>query len=225
MEYEAFMRHELKNSLTPIKGYSEILTKMLHDGLSEKQLSFTKKISEAVSKTVNLTDSLQKLHDFEMGNLNVSMIEYDLKYIIDSVVFDAQMLAEDCKVSIQYNIHTENTFCMADIDLLPGVFQNLIKNAIEHVSGLEQDNVVKVDVSEEDGMLLVRINNKGEAISPERLSLFFEKFNTDRSKKSGGTGLGTTYAYLITNAHQGEISVKSDHVNGTTVTLKFRLTQ
>jgi len=51
--------------------------------------------------------------------------------------------------------------------------------------------------------------------------VFFEKFNTDRSKKKEGTGLGTTYAYLITKAHGGDIFVDSTGEEGTTVTLIF----
>jgi signal transduction histidine kinase len=69
--------------------------------------------------------------------------------------------------------------------------------------------------------IIVKINNKGEPISPERLKLFFEKFNSDRLKKKDGTGLGTTYVYLVTKAHGGDIFVEPDEISGTTVTLTF----
>jgi len=51
--------------------------------------------------------------------------------------------------------------------------------------------------------------------------VFFEKFNSDRLKKKDGTGLGTSYAYLVTKAHGGDIFVKSNEEEGTTVTLVF----
>jgi len=76
-------------------------------------------------------------------------------------------------------------------------------------------------VTNEDDKLIIHINNRGEPVPKEKLELFFEKFNTDRKKKNSGTGLGTTYAYLVTKAHGGDISVESDAVNGTTVTVKF----
>ena len=69
---------------------------------------------------------------------------------------------------------------------------------------------MKVNLYNEKELLVVEINNGGEPIPPEKLSTFFEKFNTDRTKKKGGTGLGTTYAYLATQAHRGEISVTSN---------------
>ena len=75
----------------------------------------------------------------------------------------------------------------------------------------------------ENESVVVKINNKGEPIPPEKLELFFEKFNTDRKKKKEGTGPGTTYAYLITKAHWGDSYVESDKKDGTTVTVKFNI--
>ena len=59
---------------------------------------------------------------------------------------------------------------------------------------------------------------------PERLATFFEKFNADvRNRKKKGAGLGTTYAYLVTRAHGGDIIVDSNEKEGTTVTVIFDL--
>jgi len=71
------------------------------------------------------------------------------------------------------------------------------------------------------GKTIVKINNYGDPIPPEKMKVFFEKFNTDRIMKKDGTGLGTTYAYLITKAHNGDINVESTDEEGTTVTLIF----
>ena len=78
--------------------------------------------------------------------------------------------------------------------------------------------------SGENGHVLVKINNKGKPVPKEKLKLFFEKFNTNKNDKPDGTGLGTTYAYLVTIAHGGEISVKSNQKDGTTILLKFNTT-
>ena len=119
-----------------------------------------------------------------------------------------------------HNNMTDGTI-KADANLLRGVFENLIKNGIEHVRDLEDEaeRCVTVRMDLEDGCAVVRINNRGEPVPPERVTTFFEKFNTDRTKKEGGTGLGTTYAYLVTRDHGGEIAVTSDETEGTTLTV------
>ncbi|MCH8287350.1 sensor histidine kinase, partial [candidate division KSB1 bacterium] len=113
-----------------------------------------------------------------------------------------------------------------DSTLLPGVFRNLIKNAIEHVYKLDdkKQKTVSINMSGKNSHVLVKINNKGKPVPKEKLKLFFEKFNTNKNDKPDGTGLGTTYAYLVTIAHGGDISVKSNQKDGTTIFLKFNTT-
>ncbi|MHB9031160.1 MAG: sensor histidine kinase, partial [Candidatus Latescibacterota bacterium] len=75
-----------------------------------------------------------------------------------------------------------------------------------------------VDFRRERNRYVILINNKGAPIPPERLASFFEKFNVGPEKK-GGTGLGTSYASLVTKAHGGDITASSNAEEGTTVTI------
>ena len=125
-------------------------------------------------------------------------------------------------MKIEFENTMANSTVQADATLLKGVFQNLVKNAIEHVVDLidPEERVVKLNLSNENQKAVVQVNNKGEPIPHDRLTSFFERFNTTK-RETGGTGLGTTYSYLVTMAHGGEISVASDQAAGTTVTVKF----
>ncbi len=224
-ENEAFMRHELKNLMAPIKGYSDLLLTITREGLSEKQERYILKIKETVDRTIILIDYLKKLQDFEMGKVNLQMINSDLNGIIKNVLFDLKILSDENNVKVKFKNKAIKSNMQMDYNLLPGVFNNLIKNAIEHIINLENESekVVKVDMFNVNSKIVVKINNKGEPIPTEKLQRFFEKFNTDRVKKSGGTGLGTTYAYLVTKAHSGDISVESNGKDGTTVTVKLKV--
>ena len=219
------MRHELKNLISPIEGYSDLLLSIAHEGLSEKQVTYVRRIEENIDKTVNLIDNLKKLQDLEMGNAELQMIDSSLKDVIENVLFDLRIFAEEKDVKIEFDNKAIKSNMQLDINLLPGVFNNLIKNAIEYISDIEDESekVVKVEMYSTNGKVVVKINNKGETISTEKLQLFFEKFNSDRTKKHEGTGLGTTYAYLVTKAHCGEISVESNEKDGTTVTVKLKV--
>lgn len=80
------------------------------------------------------------------------------------------------------------------------------------------DLKLQVNLREDRNRYVVRINNRGTPIPPDRLATFFEKFNVGPEKKHS-TGLGTTYAYLVAKAHGGDISVTSNAEEGTTVTI------
>ncbi len=222
-EYEAFMRHEIKNLLTPMKGFSDLL--LMDDGLDDKHLSFLQKISDSAQRAINLIDSLKKLQDIENGQHKLEMSPYKLDKLIENKLFDLHIMAEENGVSFAVDSTASRTRVAVDFDLMPGVFVNLIKNAIEHVADLEDpsEKTVLIDLSNRNGRLVVAINNRGEPVPQDRLETFFEKFNSTGKRKRGGTGLGTTYAWLVTRAHGGSVSVASDRETGTTVTLELPL--
>ncbi len=220
-EQEAFLRHELNNRLTPISGYTYLL-KSQADGLDGEQLNWISIIEQSVKDMGTLIEELRKLQDFEAGHMAQDIRPVDLPSMISRVKTNLEMaFAQAVDISIDNTL--DNGIIKADANLLMGVFENLIKNGAEHVMGLEDEaeRRVKISMDHENGYVVVRVNNRGEPVPPGRLATFFEKFNTDRSKKEGGTGLGTTYAYLVTRAHDGEISVTSDETDGTTLTVKL----
>ena len=223
-EYEAFMRHEIKNLLTPMKGYSDLLIMTIGEELDEKSVMFLNKISESADNASRLIDSLKKLQDIENGTYKLEKTRYSLEELVQGRVLEFQMTAVNTGVIIQFESASKNTTFPMDLSLLPGIFNNLIKNAVEHVSALDElsQKTVTVTMRDDDDSVTVFINNKGKAVSPEKLLTFFDKFNSD-PKKVDGTGLGTTYAYLVTNAHRGHITVESNERAGTTVSVKFPL--
>lgn len=222
-EYEAFMRHELKNRLSPILGYSDGLLSIMNQNLNEKQITFLSYIKKYAQEMSGLIDDLKKLQDFETGNYDLDMASYDLGLLLSQTIMDFKVL-HGPKIDIVLENNAPQPELMIDLALLKGVFTNLIKNAYEHVKDLEDPDQRRIRVSlDERGreFLCVRVNNRGEPIPAARLELFFEKFNTARERKPGGTGLGTTYAYLVTKAHGGHIEVVSNAEEGTTVSLRL----
>ncbi len=218
-EHEAFLRHELKNRITPILGYSDLL-RVANDALPDDQKEWVSVIYESAADMTALIDEMKKLQDFEAGNFELVKHPVDLDHLVRKVVSDLETVYGD-RVTIDLEGNVDAAI-QGDATLLTGVFQNLIKNGIEHVIELEalNDRRVHVNLLSDKDCTVVDVRNGGALIPPEQVATFFEKFNTGR-KGQGGTGLGTTYAYLVTLAHQGEISVKSDEDNGTSVTVKF----
>lgn len=226
-EYEGFLRHELNNIIAPIKIYNDSILYFNKNGLSKRQMSFVKKIDLHIDKVLDLVNRIKKIQEFEFGNYELQLDKGDLSFVLKNVIEEYIKFAAESGVKIDFNNSESNLIIRLDNTLLPGVFRNLIKNAIEHVNCLDdkKQKTVRINISRENNHALVTINNKGKPVPKEKLELFFEKFNTNRNEKSGGTGLGTTYAYLVTKAHGGDISVTSNKKEGTTIRLKFKTTK
>ncbi|MBT3601897.1 MAG: hybrid sensor histidine kinase/response regulator [Candidatus Latescibacteria bacterium] len=213
-EHEAFLRHELKNRITPIMGYSDALQ---HTELDEMQTRWVTTICNSTQDMSELIDILKDLQDIEAGTMVLSKNALPLNDLLENVVVDVQTSFEHS--TIQLNLPTDTLSIDADGNLLRGGFHNLIKNAVEHVAGLEDvgDRLVQVTLTDTPVGATITIHNHGVPIPEDLLDVFFEKFNTH--EKQGGTGLGTTYAFLVTQAHGGEIGVVSTETDGTMITV------
>jgi len=212
-EHEAFLRHELKNRITPIMGYSDALQ---HTQLDEMQKRWVTTICNSTQDMSDLIDVLKDLQDIEAGTMALSKVALPLNDMIQNAITDVE--ASFDLAQVQFVPSEASVMVQVDGNLVRGVFYNLIKNAVEHVVGCDDENrVVKIAVAETPFAVAITIQNGGLPIPEDLLAVFFEKFNT--KGKQGGTGLGTTYAFWVVRAHEGEIRVTSTEAEGTTVTV------
>ena len=214
-EQEAFLRHELNNYLTPIMGFANLLIEA--GDLTERAYNWAENILEGTNLAISLTESLKQIQVLESnpGKLKKSRIALQemIHHIIENliVVFNHQ-------VAVQFQ--SQPISLEADGVLLSGVFQNLIKNALEHVYDLEDSQRhISIELARDGQWASVSINNPGPTIPAEHLDTFFDKFNTRNKEK--GSGLGTTYALLVVRAHGGKIDVASSKEEGTTLQVRL----
>lgn len=189
--------------------------------MSEEQRKWTSAIFEGTEKMAALIDAMKQLQDLESGHFRPHKCPVGLSHLVrDAIAGLNTVYGEQVRICCDDGLTVE---CVeVDANLMLGVFQNLIKNGIEHVTGLpdKAERAVRVRLYNQNGHAVAEVNNGGAPVAPERLATFFEKFNTDKGG-NGGTGLGTTYAYLVTKAHGGRIAVASSQADGTTVTVKI----
>jgi two-component system, sensor histidine kinase and response regulator len=214
-EQEAFLRHELNNRIAPIMGYADMLMEAVGD---ERHKRWSTSISTATQDMSDLIEALRSLQELEAGTYELTKRSMSPQRILASVI-ENWRASGATTAEIQLESGSDDVELDLDINLMNGVFLNLIKNAAEHVDELESgsDRVVTVSIEHRLREVNVSIHNGGPPIPPERIDSFFEKFNT--LGKEGGTGLGTTYAALVTHAHSGTIKVTSSEEEGTTVTV------
>jgi PAS domain S-box-containing protein len=217
-EQEAFLRHEMKNLFAPIQLFAELV--LDSENLTMNQTYYLQRIVETSKRVGEFIDALKRIQDIENGRYILNRVRQSLNSIIKRAIQNLEPLAKKSGVFIRLQEHEEEAVLLLDPNLMPGVFTNLIQNAIEHVIGLKksEERIVTVGLTREKNRYVICIHNWGAPIPPERVNTFFEKFNVGPEKRNG-TGLGTTYAYLVAKAHGGDIQVTSNAEEGTTVTI------
>jgi two-component system phosphate regulon sensor histidine kinase PhoR len=115
---------------------------------------------------------------------------------------------------------TVNLFCSEQLTaringaLLEQAVINLVDNAIKYS---DVEKIVTVEAWQDDGQVMIKVQDRGQGIPKEHLPRLFERFyrvDTARSRAVGGTGLGLAIVKHIVQAHNGEVTVHSTQGEG-----------
>jgi signal transduction histidine kinase len=96
------------------------------------------------------------------------------------------------------------------------ILSNLADNAMRHGS-----SVIDISALRKENLLLVKISDDGEGVSPNNRTQIFDSFFTTR-RDSGGTGMGLAIVRAMLDAHGGSIRLLESE-QGTTFELTIPL--
>ena len=204
--------HELRTPLTVIKGYSEMLAKGQISLESDRQRAFDRVNSEIV-RMENLIHDLLLLA--ELGETSVPIREeVDLSELVKSYARDFQTLHTQRAVSIEVE---EGLSCLGSSDHLRRLIQNILNNISRHTP---VDAPVQVELSREGKKLLLVIEDGGPGLTESSYRNGIEllnRFDTSRSRETGGSGLGLSIMAAIVHEHNGSLALRKGSLGGLAV--------
>jgi signal transduction histidine kinase len=129
------------------------------------------------------------------------------------------MLRQGCEDAgqVAINVICDDRPCIVSGDptQLRQVFTNLVKNALEAMKG---EGTLSVTVAQSAGPVVVRFDDEGPGIPPDKVARVFEPFYTTRED---GVGMGLAVSLRIITAHDGTIQAGSREGGGTTITVRL----
>ncbi|MCF6138950.1 PAS domain-containing sensor histidine kinase [Pseudalkalibacillus berkeleyi] len=207
-ELAAAIAHEIRNPLTSIKGFVQ----MMENGLDEKALYYNIVLSEL--------DRIEQIISELLVLAKPQSVSFQRKEIGSMIRHVLKLLEGQANLhNIQFVEEIENEHEQIDCEenQLKQVFINLIKNAIEV---MPDGGTIKLSCKKDGDHLLIQITDQGPGIPEDRLSRLGEPFYTTKEK---GTGLGLMVSFKIIKDHQGSIHFSSEVNKGTTVDILFPL--
>lgn len=202
--------HEIRNPLTSIKTFVELLPDKYDNPL------FREQISRLVPKEVErlnliITDLLAYANPRSSTPENVC-----LKALLDNtMVFFSHAISKagiDLKIAL-----SEEIVVRVDAHQLRQVLINVILNAIQALDQVA-DPVLTINSGLADGRAFLDIGDNGVGISGEGREHIFEPFF---STKDGGTGLGLFISYELAKKNHAVLSLNSGESMGTIFRLLF----
>ncbi len=246
-DFSSMIVHELRSPLDGIKKLTEIMPEDSMWKDKSQYLGNVNLIRGASSEMLELVNDLLDVAKLESGKFEVSVVESELKKLIDGRVafYGASAKEKGVDVSAVYSEGTPDKLNF-DPQRISQVLNNLISNALKfsapdsqiflsviaHKKGVDLSAELAAagfawHISEGSNHLIefpdavvVGVTDFGPGIKKESIPLLFEKyaqFEAAMHSEIKGTGLGLTVSRGIVEAHGGVISLGSQEGKGTTM--------
>ena len=215
-EFISTVSHELRTSLTSIKGSAEILL-TYDDEDRETQMEFLRIIDKECDRLTRLVTDVLDLSRMESRQMNWLWEAADLPEIVAAAVDGTQSLLMQKDLYIKVELGRDLPRLWNDRDRLVQVVTNLLSNSIKFTpqGGKIWINAKKVAANRLDGLgekLEICVSDTGIGIPELEYENIFQKFTQVGEKlldKPTGTGLGLPICKEIVEFFGGKIWVKS----------------
>lgn len=199
--------HEIKNPLTAMKGFMQLL-KLMGNKDTEHYIDIV--LSE-IDRIDSITNEFMTLAKPEALEIKTN----DLNVLMKQVVMLIEPQATMNCIQIKTEFTSDTSFILCENNQLKQAFINILKNAIE-ATPMGGVILIQIEYVPDKNLVNIRFIDHGCGIEKERLPYLGEPFY---SIKENGIGLGLMICYKIIEKHQGEIFIESEVGKGTTVNI------
>ncbi len=221
-EASAELVHDLRNPLTVVQGYVQMLNEDLVQSDApvgrEVTADYLTAIEKGVRRCRDLVDAWQ-----DLGRKTVhDLAPIDPVAVLREIVEGQRRLAETSRGALELRVESPSCRILGDATQLGRALQNIIGNASDALR--DTGGSVQVSLRCEGESVLIAVQDDGVGISPENLARLFEPYFTTKGR-SRGTGLGLFITRKIIEDHHGHIDIRSRPGEGTTVEVRLPLWQ
>ncbi len=221
-EFVSSVSHELKTPLASIRAYTELMMDGDVDDPAERHelLMF---IDDQVMRLTRLVNNLLNIARMESGVIKVQREDVDLNLVLKKSLSVVATAAQEKQIKLIEELSELYLPAHVDLDLFGQAVINLLSNAIKYTP---QGGLVRLRSRMDDTRAVIEVQDNGMGIPVESLPRLFERFYRvpQNNKAAAGTGLGLALVkYIVTNIHDGAISVTSHVQQGSCFSVRIPL--
>lgn len=213
----AAIAHEIRNPLTSIRGFIQLLRPHLMQLGKEE---YAKIILAEIDRANDII--------FEFLNSSKPSAPMTSEVPVSSLLREVVLLTESdavmkgCEMELVENSPSGALFVSIDVKQIKQVILNIIRNAIDAIDDVAalRKGHIRIITRQEEQWVAIHIRDNGKGISLKTMERLFDPFFTT---KEDGTGLGLSVSYRIIKNHGGTIEVDSQEGEWTEFILRLPL--
>jgi signal transduction histidine kinase len=224
-DFVSFVAHELKNPMTSIKGYTELLAAGSVGQVNEMQANFLHTIRSNVERMSALVSDLNDNAKIEANRLRLDFKPVEVADVVDEVMRSTKRQVDDKRQTVELQLAQFLPAVWADRLRVGQVLTNLISNAHKYtpeggkiVLGAEATNN-QWDPEGAKRVVHLWVKDNGIGISNEDQAKIFQRFfrsDDSKAREVPGTGLGLNITKSLVDMQGGRIWFESEFRGGTT---------
>ena len=206
----AGVAHEIRNPLNAISMASQRLKREFMPADEHKIKEFQTLAGVIRDEIRRLDGIIEEFLTFSKSR-RLELHEYPVAEVLQKIVNLIREEATLKGITLETRYKDNPAIIPMDVDKLQQAILNLVKNAMESISG---EGTVRILVdSSGKNRVVIKISDNGCGMTSEEVERIF---NPEYTTKEKGLGLGLPLAHEIIRGHGGEIRVLSQPGSGTT---------
>ncbi len=224
-EFVATVSHELRTPMTSIAGFVELLEDCDEGPLTSGQVEFVDAIRRNSERLTALANDLLTVSSLEAKRSEHQHVDLDLGTVVRVAQSALGPAISARQLTVSFELPPVPVLVHGDAAELEAMVVNLVGNALKFT---KDGGWVHCELRQVAGNARLEVSDNGLGIPrTEQRDLFTRFFRSSTAQEHAiqGTGLGLTIVDAIVRGHGGDISVESEHLEGSMFTVNLPLAE
>lgn len=219
----ASMSHEIRTPINTIVGLNEMI---LRESNEKETREYAHSIQGASKMLLNLVNDILDLSQLEMKKMEIVPMQYRVEELFGNLIDMIQVRLKEKKLAFQLDID-ENipAVLYGDMKRINQVILNILTNAAKYTEKGSVTFSAHAEPMEGDKFILtISVEDTGIGIRKEDLEYIYDSFqrvDIRKNQKVEGSGLGLAITKQLVDMMDGEITVDSIYMKGSTFTVRL----
>jgi signal transduction histidine kinase len=223
VEVIASISQELRQPMSSIVGYTDLLLGESVGILGTLQRKFIERVKASTERIGGLVDDLIQTTNLEAGKLEFKAEPIDLNLIIDNAMAYTSTQIREKNITLRLDIAEIAPRIQTDRDALQQILIHLLQNATA-ASQAEGTITLRVQIQSESNQnfLSIQVADTGGGIASKDIPrVFSRRYRAENSliQGLGDTGVGLSIAKALTETQGGRIWVETEAGSGSTFSI------
>jgi two-component system phosphate regulon sensor histidine kinase PhoR len=211
------MTHEFKTPLSTISISTDVLLQPSITNNPERLMSYVTIIQDEANRLKNQVERVLQMAKLDKEKIKLTIEPHDIHLIIKQAVENLKLTIYNNNGKVNLELNAVQSIAKIDKLHIQNIIYNLLDNAIKYCN---DDLVITITTQNLKKGIEIAIQDNGIGIPLESQQYIFDKFYrvpTGNVHDVKGFGLGLNYVKIMTEAHKGNVRIKSEPKKGTTI--------